>query len=330
MSVRGAQCSARRIMSSSARAGQVSSLYLCLNFPSPLSCPQRNHFYLIFLATLSPHTHTNTIAAPPYCGKVANTTEKYWQHNCNPLTYPMADLPVKLMCSLTPAFNNDSRSDEFQCYFSQEEAMMGALGMKCKTGSCLYNTQPPPPPSPSDDPSDDRPQNFAIKYPQIVTLITLATIFGSGVITALVLIKRDLRSSHRKFDRIASLVAQDQLAHSYIEATPSMRERRGLDFEAIREGLSEANGAQGRDEGEQEEEEEEREGNSTSSCLILSLSFSLVLIIHLLPSLYRRIYLAKKPSNPPPCSFLPCHQPHVLPPAHRRRGRGRRHPVTTT
>lgn len=74
-----------------------------------------------------------TAAIPPYCGFVDNTTTKYWQHNCNPLTFPMDDLPIKMMCRMQPSDLGD-----FQCYFSQEDAMMGSLGMKCRTGEEIY------------------------------------------------------------------------------------------------------------------------------------------------------------------------------------------------
>lgn len=42
---------------------------------------------------------------------------------------PQSDLPVQLMCG-----EERLGSGEFQCYFSQPDAMMASLGMRCRTG----------------------------------------------------------------------------------------------------------------------------------------------------------------------------------------------------
>jgi len=69
------------------------------------------------------------------CGRIpgADSSQKYWQHPCNPLVTP-GNRGIKFWCAV-----NNTRSDGSNvCYFTQN-GVIPTLALTCHTGSCVYN-----------------------------------------------------------------------------------------------------------------------------------------------------------------------------------------------
>ncbi|MEW5319764.1 MAG: hypothetical protein WDW38_010894 [Sanguina aurantia] len=101
----------------------------------------------------------------------------YWSHHCLPGTYPGPGKALTLSCQPTQGVDG-----KFQCYITQEGSYVASLGMRCSTGSCLYNVAPPPPepappysPGPRPDPSPSPPQPPPAPHHRVPLLRSICT-----------------------------------------------------------------------------------------------------------------------------------------------------------
>eukprot|EP00210_Caulerpa_lentillifera_P005025 g4799.t1 len=72
---------------------------------------------------------------PFKCGNPPGEDSPYWMHHCSPAALPMAGVGL----GMTLACKRKPHNGRFQCYLAQKGAMFASIGMKCETGSCVYN-----------------------------------------------------------------------------------------------------------------------------------------------------------------------------------------------
>jgi hypothetical protein len=83
----------------------------------------------------------------------------------------------------------------------QESALMGAIGMQCKVGDCLYAAAPPPAPAPLPPPP-------RVNHPEALALAFVAAVFFAFVATVALFVRMDRRRTVRSL-RAVTAAARD-------------------------------------------------------------------------------------------------------------------------